>query len=61
VKHYQNRALSNQVFTNTGVHKEYTKGDEQNKQNMQYMANEVAKCLKTAQNNGKPIITQRGI
>ena len=25
------------------------------------MANEVAKCLKTAQNNGKPIITQRGI
>ena len=57
----ENRALSNEVFTSTGVHKEYTKKDEQHKQNMEYMANEVAKCLKTAQYNGKPIITQHGI
>ena len=57
----ENRTLSNEVFSSTGVHKTYTKGDQQPKENMECMANEVANCLKTARYNGKSIITQRGI
>ena len=57
----ENRALSNEVFTSRGVHKEYEKGDQQHLENMEFMAGEVVKCLKKAQYGGKPISSQRGI
>ncbi|CAB4021307.1 Hypothetical predicted protein, partial [Paramuricea clavata] len=57
----ENRALSNEVFTSTGVHKEYEKGDQQHLENMEFMVGEVVKCLKKAQYGGKPISSQRGI
>ena len=57
----ENRTLSNKVFSSTGIHKTYTKGDQQHKENMECTTNEVANCLKTARYNGKSIITQRGI
>ena len=57
----ENRTLSNEVSSSTGVHKTYTKGDQQHKENMECMANEVANCLKTARYNGKSIITEHGI
>ena len=47
--------------SSTGVHKTYTKGDQQHEGNMECMANEVANCLKTVRYNGKSIITQHGI
>ncbi|CAB3985475.1 Hypothetical predicted protein, partial [Paramuricea clavata] len=36
----ENRALSNEVFTSTGVHKEYEKDDQQHLENMEFVANE---------------------
>ena len=56
----ENRTLLNKVFSSTGVHKTYTKGDQQHKENMECMENEVANCLKAARYDGKSIITQRG-
>ena len=49
--------LLTEAFSNTGVHKTYIICDQQHKENMEYIANEVANCLKTAQYNGKSIIT----
>ncbi len=57
----ENCALSNEVFTSTGVHKEYEKGDQQHFENMEFMVGQVQECLKKAQYGGKPISTQRGI
>lgn len=57
----ENRVLSNEVFTSTGVHNEYVKGDQQHLENMEFMADEVKKCLEKAQYGGRPINTQRGI
>ncbi|CAB4013197.1 Hypothetical predicted protein [Paramuricea clavata] len=44
----ENRALSNEVFTSTGVHKEYEKDDQQHLENMEFVANEVGKSLQNA-------------
>ena len=57
----ENRALSNEVFSSTGVHKEYEKGEQQHLENMEFMAGQVERCLKKAQYGGRPIVTQRGI
>jgi hypothetical protein len=57
----ENHALSNEVFTSTGVHKEYEKGDQQHLENMEFMANEVGKSLQNARYGGKPLSAQRGI
>ena len=55
----ENRALSNELFTSTGVHKEYQKGD---RENMKFMAGEVKKCLNNVQyGGGAPVVTMRGI
>ena len=56
----ENRTLSNEVFSSTSVHKIYTKGDQQHKENIEIMANEVVNCLKTARYNGRSLVTQRG-
>ena len=57
----ENRALSNEVFTSTGVHDEYEKGDKKHLENMEFMANKVKTCLEKAQYGGRPIHTQRSI
>ena len=58
----ENRALSNKVFTSTGVHEEYKKEDNRHlKKNMEFMASKVKTCLEKAQYGGRPIYTQRGI
>ena len=57
----ENRALSNEVFTSTGVHAEYEKGDKRHLQNMEFMASKVKTCLDKVQYGGRPIHTQRGI
>ena len=57
----ENRALSNEVFSSTGVHKDYVKGDNFHRENMEHMAAEVKRCLQRAQYGGRPIQVQRGI
>ena len=57
----ENPALSNEVFTSTGVHDEYEKGDNRHLENMEFMASKVKTCLEKAQYGGRPIHTQRGI
>ena len=60
----ENRALSNELFTSTGVHKEYQKGDQKHRENMKFMAGEVKKCLNNVQyggGGGAPVVTMRGI
>jgi hypothetical protein len=57
----ENRALSNEVFTSTGVHEKYEKGDKKHLENMEFMASKVKTCLEKAQYGGRAIHTQRGI
>ena len=57
----ENRALSNEVFTSSGVHEEYEKGDKKHLENMEFMASKVKTCLEKAHYGGRTIHTQRGI
>jgi len=57
----QNHALSNEQFSSTAIYPEYTKGDEKHKANMNYVAEEVRRCLANTQFGGKPCTVMRGI
>ena len=57
----ENRALSNEVFTSKGVHKDCQNCDKRLVENMEHMAGEVEKCLKRWQYGGHPMVTKRGI
>ena len=56
-----NRALSNEVFTSTGVHKNFEIGDERHRENMEHMTENVKKCLSHTQYGGQPCVVLRGI
>ena len=57
----ENRALSNEVFSSTAVHKDYVIGDQHHRENMEHMAGEVQNCLARTQFGKQPIVVQRGI
>jgi hypothetical protein len=56
-----NRALSNEVFSSKGIHKNFEIGDEYHLENMEHMAKEVEQCLATTQYGGKSCVVQRGL
>jgi hypothetical protein len=57
----ENRALSNEVFSSTAIHKDYVIGDQHHRENMEHMAGEVQNCLARTQYGKQPIVVQRGI
>ena len=55
-----NCALSNEVFTSTGMHRDFRIGDARHRENMERMAEDVKRCLSHTQYGEQPCVVFRG-